>query len=677
MKLNLEKLYDILNKKIPQGHINYVVPDLWNAWDYTGDELRRLPSQELLVNPYSFYSKLIKDIYLNFADKRRNYNKSLSQINNLKSQNHWLLESVIYSSQIRTSSAWDHDRSFSLDLSNFDGIKETGSFVKMLAYLPTLKRMGINAIYLLPITKYSTLHKKGELGSPYAVKSFFEIDEGLKETLTGDDSSVEEEFKAFVEACHILDMRVIIDVIPRTNAINSDFIKEHPEWFYWIKANKANEYHSPHIEAIGETTAPKEEYLETIFNDENVKKHLAMFEVNPKEKNQELFNLLKQKDNYLEEIKNEMNLVVAPAFSDWINDPQPPWSDVTFFRFYFDHPEVSQKYIDSSQPPYILYDSIKTNLYPGKEPNKELFNMIQSVIPYFQTEFGIDGARIDMGHALPNELLDMIMEAARKIDPGFGFIAEELDPSHFKKAYEKNYDAVVGNGFWMEPRYSEQKLREYFFSSHQYKLPMLASAETHDTPRIASRKGGRGFAKLITVLNMFAPKMIPFINSGQEVYEVQPMNLGLDASEKDLYHLDSNDLFYKKLALFDKYALHYLNENRWELFDHLKGIVDLRKAWLTSIISEENFIPLNGHNPNTLEYAYIKEDKALVIVANTSDNHVEHNFTIKPVRESIGKVDYQGQVVYSTYELPRPYHELYNDDIYVHLQAFELKIIEI
>ncbi|QWB99586.1 alpha-amylase [Mycoplasmatota bacterium] len=677
MKLYLEKLYEILSNKRDQGNINFVVPDLWNTWNYTGDDLRKLPSQELLVNPFSFYSQLIKEIYLNHADKRRNYSKSLSQINNFKSKRHWLEEAVIYSTQIRTSAAWDHDRSFSLDISNFDGLKETGTFVKMLAYLPTLKQIGINAIYLLPITKYSTIHKKGELGSPYAVKSFFDLGDGLKDSLTGDSSTVEEEFKAFVEACHILDMRVIIDFIPRTNAINSDFIKEHPEWFYWISADKAKNYHSPYIESFGLTTPPKEEFLETIFKNNNVKKHLSMFEINPKEKNEKLFNQLKEKDHYLNLIKDQMNQVVAPAFSDWINDPQPPWSDVTFFRFYFDHPAVSQKYIDQSQAPYILYDSIKTNLYPGKKPNKELFKMIQSVIPYFQTEFGIDGARIDMGHALPKDLLKAIMESSRQIDSDFGFIAEELDPSHFEDAYKKNYNAVVGNGFWMEPRYSEQKLKEFFFSSHHYKLSMFASAETHDTPRIASRKDGRGFAKLITVLNMFAPKMIPFINSGQEVYELQPMNLGLDANKEDLYHLDKNDLFYKKLALFDKYAIHYLNDNHWELFDHLKGIVKLRKDWLSSILSQECFIKLDAYHPNTIEYAYTKENKALIIVANTSKDCIEHNFTIKAVRDSIGKTDYKGQIVYSTYELPREYHELYNEDIYVHLQPFELKIIEV
>ncbi len=34
-----------------------------------------------------------------------------------------------------------------------------------------------------------------------------------------DEMGVDEQFKAFVEACHLLNIRVIIDIIPRTNAI--------------------------------------------------------------------------------------------------------------------------------------------------------------------------------------------------------------------------------------------------------------------------------------------------------------------------------------------------------------------------------------------------------------------------------------------------------------------------
>jgi hypothetical protein len=34
----LEKLRNVLQRKIDSGNINYAIPDLWNAWDYDGTE---------------------------------------------------------------------------------------------------------------------------------------------------------------------------------------------------------------------------------------------------------------------------------------------------------------------------------------------------------------------------------------------------------------------------------------------------------------------------------------------------------------------------------------------------------------------------------------------------------------------------------------------------------------
>lgn len=63
-----------------------------------------------------------------------------------------------------------------------------------------------------------------------------------------------------------------------------------------------------------------------------------------------------------------------------------------------------------------------------------LWNLIADIIPYYQKEFGIDGARIDMGHALPKELVDLIIKRAKEIDPDFMFIAEELNPGNARVA---------------------------------------------------------------------------------------------------------------------------------------------------------------------------------------------------------------------------------------------------
>ncbi|MCK7485271.1 MAG: hypothetical protein MZU97_06710 [Bacillus subtilis] len=89
----------------------------------------------------------------------------------------------------------------------------------------------------------------------------------------------------------------------------------------------------------------------------------------------------------------------------------------------------------------------------------ELWNTLASIIPYYQTNYGIDGARIDMGHALPQESARHDhRRAPRRVDPDFAFIAEELNTDNAKKAKELGYNIIIGNGFWMEPRIWEKTL---------------------------------------------------------------------------------------------------------------------------------------------------------------------------------------------------------------------------
>ena len=101
--------------------------------------------------------------------------KSLSGIKKEKSRNggDWIKKSVVYSMMIRTSTSWDHDRNGYLDENNIYHLKETGTFIKTLMILPLLLEMGVTAIYLLPISKFSLKNKKGDLGSPYSVSNFW------------------------------------------------------------------------------------------------------------------------------------------------------------------------------------------------------------------------------------------------------------------------------------------------------------------------------------------------------------------------------------------------------------------------------------------------------------------------------------------------------------------------
>ena len=88
--------------------------------------------------------------------------------------------------------------------------------------------------------------------------------------------------------------------------------------------------------------------------------------------------------------------------------------------------------------------------YTRLEPNMPLWKLAD-IIPYYQREFEIDGARIDKGHAPAQELIEMIISKAREIDQDFVFVAEELDPSNARKV--RNWVmTIIGNGFWMESR---------------------------------------------------------------------------------------------------------------------------------------------------------------------------------------------------------------------------------
>ncbi|MBQ6570701.1 MAG: maltodextrin glycosyltransferase, partial [Clostridia bacterium] len=51
---------------------------------------------------------------------------------------------------------------------------------------------------------------------------------------------------------------------------------------------------------------------------------------------------------------------------------------------------------------------------------------------------------------------------------------------------------------------------------------------------------------------------VPLINCGQELCEIQPMNLGLLNDENGKYVLPKNDPQYGRLAFFDPFKLNWL-----------------------------------------------------------------------------------------------------------------------
>jgi hypothetical protein len=429
------------------------------------------------------------------------------------------------------------------------------------------------------------------------------------------------------------------------------------------------------VDGIPPVTQPRPEDFKLMYGAPEVKKHLSYFSVDPKTLDPKTWKTIQNAEDIVTAIETTYGLRIAPAFSDHINDPQPPWTDITFFRLYLDHPTEALPYIPKTQPPYILFDTIKANLYPGKKPNQPLWDMLADIIPYFQRTFGIDGARIDMGHALPKPLLDQIIEKARMLDPDFGFIAEELNPKYADDAKAKGYNLIISNGFIQEPRVFEGKAKQFFLESKDLSLPVFAAAETHDTPRLAAREGGRVLANTLTLLNYFMPNGVFFMNTGLEVYEPQPMNLGLDSSEDDLKRLDEHDPYYGKLALFDRYQLHYLHPQRFDIYNMLSFLRPIKQKYQKALMDEKKVTFIEDENPFFVGYVILHKTQpldALLVLANLNpfgDTHLNPSVNISNVKDA------HAELIFSTHEGPRIYDQFHQGMIDLHLGAGEVKII--
>ncbi len=606
----LKDIYEYLRSK--EEKLIYAVPRKWIPPWFDGK--RKEIGEKVFVDPYEFYSKILEK-FLKMADENTDYLKSLSTIKGATGRD-WIRSAKMYAMFIRPTLSYNHKGFGRFEDEDVLGFKESGTFLKAIALLPYLKMLDIDTIYLLPVSKYSDLFKKGEIGSPYAVKNPMALDERYADPLL-EDFDVEDQFKAFMEAAHIMDLRVLIDFIPRTAARDSDLIVEHPEWFYWIRVEELAEYGPPEVPGLG-FKIPSPEDLEYIYSLESVREHLKKFSLDPKTLDPEKWENIKKraKGNVLSEIVKEMGLITPPGFSDWINDPQPTWDDVTFLRLYFDHPKASKRFVSNDQPPYVLFDVIKSSIFPGEKPNKELWNYISSVIPSYQKRFGIDGVRLDMGHALPKELEKMIMDTARNYDPSFVFIAEELDVSRAEESLKSGYDAIIGNSWWMMPRIPDKTYEFYQEIAPKLPIPFLAAAETPDTPRIRVRDNGERLKKLIPFLLAFAPNGIFFINSGQEIGELQPLNLGLDNTEEGKAVLPITDEFYGKLGFFDHYAYHWDTADD-DVFGFIRNLSMIRGMY-AELIMDGEYKPvwLDWQDGKTANSSFWKGNRAIIAIGN-------------------------------------------------------------
>lgn len=530
---------ELRNLAAQQQHISYCIPSLWQ-------QPLSAPQILTLQNPAEYYSKIVQDILVQpFGSKER---RQLRQ-----HRDEWLKEARLYCLLLRHTTAFDHDGDGSIALRlNAHGWRETGSFLKTIVLLPYLHSLGINTLYMLPVTAIGKAYRKGNLGSPYAIRHPYHLDEQLAEPIL--NLSVEQQFAALTEACHRSGMRVITEFALRTASRDSDWALQHPDWFYWIRtddAQKQNDtidsftppFFDSHTLNIIHQKVEAEDFSNLPVPDE---RYRHRFVTAPVQCN-------RSADGSIQAMNEEGIPCTLPgAFADYPpDDTQPLWSDVTYLRLH-KHPDFN----------YMAYNTLRmydTQLEAEQWRTTELWDAVSGIIPYYKKNFAIDGAVLDMSHALPDALRSSIILRAREadtpntMDDAFVLIEENFRIS--AQSQQLGFDAVVGDTWQLEQTpHGVQELLERVYKEVP-PIRYFATAETHNTPRLASRASAQQAAMLF-FLNRHLPHALPLILSGSELGETIPINTGLGFNEEELQRYTA-----EILPLFSSAAMNWLPDD--------------------------------------------------------------------------------------------------------------------
>jgi starch synthase (maltosyl-transferring) len=584
----LQRTLRLKARESQRKKFHYAVPALWRSSAGSGKTLK--------VNPFVYYLEVVNAIKRSKLPRKQR-----------ASGGEWTRDAVIYNMFVRTTAAFDHNGNGRLDLPiNPEGFRETGTFLKAIAMLPYVKRLGCNTVHLLPVTAIGHDGYKGTLGSPYAIRNPYELDDNLSEPALGLDAKTE--FKAFVDAAHRLGLRVVVEFVFRTAAKDGDWVKEHPEWLYWVKEEIATRSLQERDESKYGSPIFSREELDRIHTDvwegrlDNLipphSEYRAFF-TSPPEPNA----VQHVGGRYLGTLPDGRKVKIPGAFADWPpDDNQPPWGDVTYLKLYT-HPDFN----------YIAYNTIRMydlRLAQGQFINRPLWDRIAGIIPYYQRDFNIDGVMIDMGHALPMVLKSEIVKRARSINHDFAFWDENF--SITQRSRDEGYNIVVGYG-WIDQHHPDRMKNLARRLAHEgFPIPFFATPENHNTPRAAARPGGILYSKWAMVINSFLPAA-PFLHSGYELGERVPINTGLDFTTEDLQRYPS-----EQLPLFSEYAYHWLN--REEFTGWIKTVLALRRRYSEIVVDgrPESFQILEDSHPSVLAFARVGRDgrKRVGLVGN-------------------------------------------------------------
>jgi hypothetical protein len=554
----LKSLYEQCKAGRDEPEKRYAVPQAWMIDPDDAEaqlslmaKTREVVQPVFLVSPHRFLQHAISRIIL-FNQKNPAEPEGIDLITG---------KGVVAMNALpRVLSMYDHDQNSFIgsegtpDITlNGKGNRETGTFIKNILALPYLKALGFNTIHFQPITEIGIYGRKGNQGSPFAIKDPFHIDSRLADPLF--NSTVDGQYRAFVEAAHALHMKVVQEVIPRTVSIDSSILEKNPSFGYWVKEGcpkRMPDYYNADYH-YSTDAGPRRfadrasfekwfqnEYKKKIYGGKyNCKDLIDVTKTDPdyagyfmpppevvkREPSGKLvgYYFMRDKKGIVlpGKINDKTRSEVFPAFCDTPFEIQPFWEDVTYLRLYDD--------VDGKLPMLKPLSFVTAKFFKDVEPdierryrNKPVWDMISSYFAVYK-KMGADAFVLDMGHALPEDLKKDIRKVLpciweENLGAGFDYLAGTpivitgnifayCMPSYSDatemKLYEDNPEKAIK--FYCA---GTRKLFREMAAFDNSKGKMFGSPDNYNTKRIGQTPATRDLAKAPLRPNTSIPDLI-------------------------------------------------------------------------------------------------------------------------------------------------------------------------
>lgn len=654
---------------------NYTIPQAWNLYGYAkGKELKH---HLYRINPYDYYAYALNQLL------NRKQEQVVPMTKTMEKGGAWIKQGVLHMASLRSLTAWDHDRDHMLESDNLYHVNDQGTFVKAMSLLPLYQRIGVNTIVLsgyLSLDKSRGVH---DFSDPFSCLSHTQLDQGLYDPIAK-GTSIEEQAKAFIELCHKLHIRVMWEICPALCGRNNLYLREHPEWFYWIRKEAEYSYHTPTVIELSNDTIASTKVCPLLYDSEDTKQHIDAFCENPKQLNPGLFQELCEMyddEHLLQAIETSFQITTAPMISDHINTNAPIDKEVTLLRFYEDRHTSSPLSIKKHPIPFLTQDIVRADVFPARYPQQSLWDTLLQEMADVLNEYQLDGFYLRKPYLLPEKLIKEGNRKLRSIQPHLALLVESGNREDDRKWMKLGFDAVRGNSAYEIYDIWNYRYHNFAYSLHAHPLPCLAASEFYDTPRIVQRDGGRVLARLLMVMNNFLPNAIPTLMAGQLCFEQQPQYLSYSSDQAYVFTLDKLEDRYAKQALVDNYYYQYNIDDFHSFTNMLEIIMKIRTTYQDAICNYEQCQPVWFDTPKDygIGFTYVLQDKALLVVCNTNvhDDSYLHIHT----ENMLWNLPFQPTSILQIYSTMDPYvHDVNLDatqSIGMNFAPGEVKFIEI